>query len=262
MAELKGLTALVTGASSGIGAHFARQLAERGMNLVITARREERLEALAAELRKQHSVDVTVIATDLSTSEAAQALFEQTEGHGTSIDVLINNAGFGTHSDFADIAWEKSRQQLQLNITSLTELTWRFLSRMRERKRGWILNVASIGAYLPVPGYATYAAGKTYVRNFSEALAYEEARAGSSIKVCCLSPGGTATEFMEVAGQELASWQRGFLMTAERCARIGLSALFRGRRNIVAGMSNHLMMLTLRLLPRRLMAWLAAKVMG
>lgn len=259
MEPMKGMRALVTGASSGIGEHVARQLAARGMNLVITARRADRLEALASDLRAAHQVDVDVITLDLGQPTAPSELYEKTEGAGKPVDVLINNAGFGTQEHFADIPWEKTREQIQLNIVSLTELTHRFLRAMLPRGRGWILNVASIGAYMPVPDYATYAAGKAYVRNFTEALAHELRRA--PVRVCCLCPGGTATEFLQVAGQKETAIVKMALMSPARCARIGLRALFAGRRNIIAGVMNTIGMFWLRFAPRRAMVRIAALVM-
>lgn len=254
----KGQTALVTGASSGIGEAFARQLAAMGANLVISARRTERLDALATDIRERHSVDVKVITADLSDPQAAAKLFADTAD--APIDILINNAGFGTQNPFLDIPWSTTQQQMQLNMTSLTELCWHFGGAMRKRGRGHILNVASIGAYQPVPQFATYAAGKAYVRDFTEALAYE--LAGSGVSACCLCPGATATEFSEVAGQEIAGWMKPFFMSADDCARIGLRALFRGRRNIISGLSNKLTCWLLRFLPRRTIVWAAALVMG
>lgn len=256
--RLEGQTALVTGASSGIGTELARQLGAMGAKLVITARRKDRLEKLAEEIQTDHHVEVVVIATDLSEPDAAMKLFEETEGRKLHIDILINNAGFGTQAPFLDIPWEKTQEQMQLNMRSLTELCWRFGRAMKERGRGHILNVSSIGAYQPVPDFATYAAGKAYVRNFSEAIAYELADSG--IKVCCLCPGGTVTEFSDVAGQEIKPSMKPFMMSAEACARIGLRALLRGRRNIVSGLSNKLMCWLLRFLPRRTMVWAAAIV--
>lgn len=250
---------LVTGASSGIGEQFARQLAARGVNLVVTARRAERLEALAKELREQHGIEVDVLPLDLSRPEAASELFAHTEGGGKPVDIVLNNAGFGTQDAFVDIPWQRVREQLQLNIVTLTEVTHRFVVPMLARGRGWVLNVASIGAYMPVPDYATYGAGKAYVRNFSEALAHELRH--SPVRVCCLCPGGTATEFMSVAGQELPAALKFTLMSAERCARIGLNALFSGRRNIVAGWFNSFGMWLLRFTPRWLLVRIAALVM-
>ena len=214
--KLDGKTALVTGASSGIGRAAALELAAMGARLIITARRKDRLEELAEEIRTRHEVEIQVIAADLSDPLAASSLFDQTEGQDTPIEVLINNEGFGTLGEFLDIPWKLSQEQMQLNIRSLTELCWRFGNAMRERGHGYILNVSSIGAYQPVPKFATYAAGKAYVRNFSEALSFE--LAGDGVRVCCLCPGGTATEFAEVAGQEVPGWQKGFFMSAEKCA--------------------------------------------
>jgi len=257
--DLRGTTALVTGASSGIGESMARQLAAAGADVVLTARRRDRLEALAAALREAHGVRVDVVALDLSEPGAAERLFAATEGQGRAVDVLVNNAGFGTQESFADIPWERTAEQIQLNVVALTELTHRFVQAMLARDRGWVLNVASIGAYMPVPSYATYAAGKAYVRNFTEALAHELRR--THVRVCCLCPGGTATEFLQVAGQELPRIFELALMSPERCARIGLRALFAGRRNVVAGWSNTLMMFALRFLPRRAIVRLAALIM-
>lgn len=258
--DLTGRTALVTGASSGIGEATARQLAARGADVILVARRRDKLEALADRLRAAHGVRADVVAMDLGEPGAPGQLFDATEGAGRTVDVLVNNAGFGVHERFADIAWERTASQLQLNIVSLTELTHRFVRAMLERRRGWILNVASVGAYMPVPSYATYAAGKAYVRNFSEALAFE--LRGTPVHVCCLNPGATATEFMDVAGHEVPSFGRFALMSADRCARIGLRALFAGRRNVVAGWSNVLAMFLTRLLPRRAMTRAAAVFMS
>ncbi len=257
--QLKGQRALVTGASSGIGDQVARQLAAKGADLVITARREARLETLAEDIRKRYEVEVTVIALDLGEPTAAGQLWDATEGQDRPVDILVNNAGFGTQRLFVDIPWELSLQQLQVNLLSLTELTYRFIRSMKKRGAGHVLNVSSIGAYLPCPQFATYAAGKAYVRNFTEALAYE--LEGTGVRACCLCPGGTATEFSEVAGQSLPKVVAMTMMSSERCARIGLAALFRGRRNIVSGLSNSFGMFLLRFVPRRLAAWIAAKVL-
>jgi short-subunit dehydrogenase len=258
--DLRGVTALVTGASSGIGEAIARQLAGQGADLILTARRRDRLDTLAGALRETHKVRVDVVPLDLGTPGAAQELFLRTEGEGRPIDVLVNNAGFGVHERFADVAWDRTASQLQLNILSLTELTHRFVGAMIGRGRGWILNVASLGAYMPVPSYATYAARKAYVRNFTEALAYE--LRGTPVHVCCLNPGATATEFMNVAGHTLPRGASLVLMSPERCARIGLRALFAGRRNVVAGWSNIFATLFLRLLPRFAITRIAALMMS
>jgi uncharacterized protein len=258
--ELRGKTALVTGASSGLGTEFARQLAKKGAHLVIAARRRANLEKLALELSAAHNVDVQVIEIDLSEPDAARKLFEATEGAGKPIEVLVNNAGGGVHQNFVDTDWDRLQRQVQLNVVTLTELTWRCARAMKARGSGYILNVSSIGAYTPSPTYSTYSAGKAFVRDFSEAIAYE--LRGTNVRVCSLCPGGTNTEFHLAAGQELPKIFRATFMSAKDCAAIGLSALFRGRRNIVSGVMNAVSMWMLRFLPRRAIVWIAAKTMG
>jgi short-subunit dehydrogenase len=258
--DLKGRRALVTGASSGLGAAFARLLAARGADLVITARRADNLEALSKELGERHGVKVTVIPLDLSDPAAPAELYAKTEGAGVAIDVLVNNAGGGIHQNFVDLPWERVARQIQLNVVSLTELTHRFAKAMLGRGRGHILNVASIGAYTPTPTYATYSAGKAFVRDVTEAIAYE--LAGTPVRVCCLCPGGTLTEFHQAAGHELPGVFRSTFQTAEACAAVGLEALFGGRRNVVSGFFNKLSMFLLRFMPRRLIVWVSALTMG
>jgi len=258
--DVRGMTAIVTGASSGIGLELARHLAAGGANLILVARRRDRLEALSQELSAAYSVTADVLDLDLGQTGAATRLFEQTEGRGRVVDILINNAGFGIQSPFLEIPWERTAQQLSLNIVSLTESCHRFGKAMAARGRGFIMNVASIGAYLPTPQYATYAAGKSYVRNFSEAFAFEVASSG--VVVSCLCPGPTETEFTDVAGHSMEPWQQKFFMKADECARIGLDALFAKRPNVVAGWGNKAMMFGLRFLPRRATTWLGAKTMA
>jgi uncharacterized protein len=258
--DLKGRTALVTGASSGLGVSFARALAASGADLVITARRGAQLDSLAKELREQHGIKVHTIVLDLSEPGSPEQLFAKTEGEGRAIDVLINNAGGGIHRHFVDIPWDQTARQIQLNVTSLTELTHRFVRAMLERGRGHVLNVASVGAYTPTPTYATYSAGKAFVRDFTEAIAYE--LRDTPVRVCCLCPGLTKTEFHLASGHELAPMVKATTMSADRCAAIGLSALFAGRRNVVSGLANKLTMQLLRLMPRRWMIWMTALTMG
>ncbi len=258
--DVKGLRAVVTGASSGIGAELARQLAAAGADVILVARRKDRLEALAAELRSAHGGAAEVLALDLGLPGAGKALWDATEGAGKPIDILINNAGFGSHGAFLDLPLERTLEQLQLNLVTLTESCHHFGHSMKARGRGHILNVASIGAWLSTPNYATYTAGKAYVRNFSEALAFELRPMG--VVVSCLCPGPTDTEFVDVAGHAMKSWQKKFFMDAGSCARIGLEALFAERPNVIAGASNKAMMFTMRFLPRRTVTWISARMMG
>ena len=256
----KGKRALVTGASSGIGEEIATQLAASGVHLVLTARRLDRMEATAASLRERHGVEVAVIQEDLSLPEAPRRLFEETEGKGLAVDLLINNAGLGHRGDFDAIEWAQTQIQIQVNVTSLTELTLLFMGKMKGRRSGWILNVASVGGFLPVPGYATYGAGKAYVRSFTEALAEENK--GTGVVFSALCPGPIKTEFAEKAGHNLAPWQEASYKPVGPCARAGLNGLHRGKRVVVPGLLMILSTLSLRLVPRRFATWIAGVVMS
>ena len=193
-------TALITGASSGIGDAFARDFARRGADLIIVARRKDRLEALAEEIRSHHDVTVTVIAADLSTPNAAAAL-AKTIGV-KDIDILVNNAGFGHIGLVADEDPALLSEEITLNVLALTQLTNIFLPPMVSRNRGTIINVASTAAFQPIPNMAIYAATKAYVLSFTEALWGE--LQGTRVKALALCPGGTATEFFDVAGGRVA----------------------------------------------------------
>ena len=195
---IKGKWALVTGASSGFGVEFARELARYGSNLIITARRQERLEGLKEELVQNQGISVEVIPKDLSDVDAPLQLFNQINSKGIDVDVLINNAGFGLFGEFVDLDWQDQAEMLKLNILSLTHLTWLFVHPMIKRGFGYILQVASNSAYQPSPLYATYGASKSYVLNFSEALHNELRDTGVICSV--ISPGPVVTEFQEVAG--------------------------------------------------------------
>lgn len=252
--RLEGQRALVTGASSGIGAEIARELAREGAHLVLVARRKERLEALASELRAAHGVEVAVEAADLADPAAPAALFAATEGAGLAIDVLVNNAGFGSYLQFDQIEWERYAALIQVNMSSLTHLCHLFVPVMKGRRRGRIMNVASLGAYLPCPTFAVYAASKAYVRNMTEALDFE--LKGSGVRAICVSPGGTQTEFLEHAQQKLKPGASLFMMSPQRCAQIAVKKMLAGRRNVVAGFMNTLTAVLLRFVPRGLYAWL------
>ncbi len=258
--RLMGQRALVTGASSGIGKELARRLAREGANLVLTARRKERLEELARELESAHGVKVAVEALDLMAPDAARRLYERTEGQGLAIDLLINNAGFGDYDDFLAAPWERYAGMIQVNVTALTELCRLFLPRMVERSAGYVMNVASMGAYIPTPHFAVYTATKAYVRNFTEALDYE--LKGTGVRAISVCPGGTKTEFLDAANQKLKSSGEAAMMTAERCADIAVRAMLRGRRNIVTGFLNALSVFLMRFLPRCWLPGIAAVSMS
>lgn len=246
--RLDGKRALVTGASSGIGARIATVLAERGTHLVLVARRRERLDALADDLRARFEVKVQVEVCDLAGPDAAENLFARTEGAGLPIDVLVNNAGGGTWEDFVKTPWDALEVQLRLNAVALTRLTHLFVPAMIERGHGHVMNIASIGAYTPTPRFAVYTATKAYVRHLSEAL--DEELKGSGVRVICINPGGTTTEFSERAGQKITAQGQLAMMSADRCARIAVDKMLAGRRNVVTGVLNSVSMWLLRFVPR------------
>ena len=258
--RLAGQRALVTGASAGIGAWLARVLAEEGANLVITARRKDRLAALAEEIAAKHAVDVRVEDVDLIRPDAAQDLFQRTEGAGLAIDLLVNNAGFGAWQAFVDIPWEKHQELIQVNITALTQLTRLFVPAMVARRHGRVMNVASVGAFIPSPNFAVYTASKAFVRDFTEALDYELKRTG--VRACVVCPGGTATEFLSAANQTLKRGGDRLLMSPETCARIAVKKMLRGRRTIITGFTNWLSMWALRFVPRAWYPGISAVSMG
>ncbi|MBV8672285.1 MAG: SDR family oxidoreductase [Acidobacteriaceae bacterium] len=245
----QGKWALVTGASAGIGEALAVELAASGANLILTARRADRLEALAARLAREHKIKTQVIPADLAEAGAPQQLFDATEGRGTRVDVLINNAGFGYYGEFVtgDPAWQRS--MVEVNCTAVVDLTRIFLPKMVERRGGYVMIVASTAAYQPVAYMATYAATKAFDRILAEALAEETARFG--IKVSALCPGPTESEFGKVAGSPPSAGSgRGF-QTAEVVARRGLEGLARGKHWVIPSLANGATVFVQRLLPRR-----------
>lgn len=246
--------ALVTGASSGIGAEFARQLGAAGLDLVLVARRAERLEALRASIAQTSGVRCHVIVRDLSRMEAAQALFDETSSLGLEIEWLINNAGFGTDGFFPLLPLERELGQIQLNVTTLTSLTHWYLPGMIARKRGRVINVASVGAFVPTPYMATYSGTKAFVLSFSFALASELSGTGVSVLVLC--PGATRTEFHEVAGVTGKLPEFSF-MSAKEVVRQGIAASRRGSHSLVPGWINKATVASTRFTPRSLLSYMA-----
>jgi short-subunit dehydrogenase len=243
---------LVTGASAGLGAEFARQCASRGDELVLVARREDRLRTLAVEIGRAH-----VVAADLAVSGASAKLLADLEARGLSVACLINNAGFGLAGKFAELPLSRQREMLDLNIGALTELCRLVLPAMRERGRGAILNVASTGAFQAGPGIAVYFATKAYVLSFTEAL-HQELK-GSRIKVSALCPGPTATEFGEVAGITSQSFGA-FSADARSVVAAGLQGLERNKAVIIPGLTNKLSAQSNRLIPRAAMRRIVASL--
>ncbi|HEX2094070.1 MAG TPA: SDR family oxidoreductase [Longimicrobiaceae bacterium] len=249
--------ALVTGASAGIGEAFARALAGRGMSLVLAARREDRLSALADELRRRYGVEAAVIPADLGKPGAAGVLWlEATDGR--EIDLLVNNAGFGAKGRFDEVPLERQAEMVRLNCTAPMELMHLALQSMRPRRRGAVVNVASVAAFQPVPQLATYAASKAFLLTLSEAVA-EECR-GSGVRVLALNPGPVATEFQQVAGTEVTARTLG-VRTAEEVVDAALRALDRGRTSVTPGAVNYLGTVAARVFPRSVVLRAAKTVM-
>lgn len=256
--ELSGRTALVTGASSGLGVDFARELACLGCHLVLVARRENLLKQVQAELQPR-GVKVSIVTLDLGTPEAPHALYDLLRLQGIEVDVLVNNAGFGLFGRDLEIPWDKTRQMLQLNMLTLTELSRLFAADMVRRGRGWILQVASTGAYQPTPTYAAYSATKAYVLSYGEALNYE--LRGSGVSCTVVSPGVTATEFLQVSGQKPTWYHRMTMMTAAEVARAGVRRMLARRGSAVIGFINWLAAFSVRFTPRPLAAAIGYQLM-
>lgn len=226
---------MVTGASSGIGREFARELARRGSNLVLTARSRDRLTELADELRHAHGVDAVVLVHDLARPGSVQDLVDDLTAHHLKIDILVNNAGFGAHGDVVDTEPERLDAMTALNVDAVVALTGRLLPGMVERRAGAIVNLASTAAYQPVPHMAVYGATKAFVLSFSRALWSETKDFG--VAVLALSPGATETEFFRVAGEDAAVGAR---RTTSQVVRTAMRALAQGRPSVVDGLQNAL----------------------
>ena len=235
--------ALVTGASAGIGVALARELASHGAKLILTARREDRLEALAAELSAK-GTEVRTVAADLNDPAAPQQIYDATEGAGIDVDILIENAGLGQFGAFRTSFMDQELGQIRVNCEAVVSLARRFVPRMVERRRGWVLITSSMASFQPVPYLTTYAATKAFDRFFALGLAAEVARMG--IKVTALCPGTTESEFFDVA--RAGAFRRG-AQPAEEVARKGVAGLARGRRTVIPRASGSMSALLVRFLP-------------
>lgn len=231
-------TALVTGASAGIGAEFARQLAERGDNLVLVARRKDELEHLAAELADAHGIDTEVLAADLVDPEGLGQVRRRLEDASNPIDLLVNNAGFGTYGQFVELDAERLRRMVKLNVEALVDLAHAAGAAMAARGNGAILNIASTAGFQPDPNAAVYGATKAFVRSFSRALHHELRSRGVTVTV--LSPGITATEFQEVGELDPRGITTKFMMDVQPVVRAGLRGVSRGRAEVLPGVFNRL----------------------
>ncbi|MEA5565825.1 SDR family oxidoreductase [Anabaena sp. UHCC 0399] len=252
-------TALITGASGGIGRAFAQELAARQTNLVLVARSEAKLHQLAQELQEQYKIQVDVIVKDLTEVDATAAVFDITKTKGLTIDLLINNAGFGDYGDFAKSDRDRQVKMVQLNVLALVDLTHKFLPLMRQRGSGNIINVASITAFQPIPYLSVYAATKAFIVSFSEALWAENREYGVRVLVTC--PGPTETEFFTEANFPPALAETtNKVMTSEEVVRHSLKALETGEPTlIVSDFSTQLRSLVARLVPRKTLLSMLAK---
>jgi hypothetical protein len=251
--EWRGKWALITGASAGIGVALAKELAAGGANLVLTARREQRLEELSRELAAKHKIKTSVVAADLAEVTAPEKIYAFTRAQGISIELLINNAGFGAYGEVHTVEVGRLLDMVQVNCSAVVHLTRLFLPEMVERRSGDILILASTAAFQAVPYISTYAATKAFDLLFAEGLAEEMKPHG--IRVCALCPGSTESEFHVVAGQEKFMRKA---ETAEKVAHTGLKALAAGKSYVISGLGNYLGAQGERLVPRRMVTRIAA----
>lgn len=258
MFAYQGKTALITGASSGIGEAFARALAARGMTVALVARSADRLEHLAAEFARQYGIRAEVIAADLTDPAAVAGVVEAIRQRGLAIDLLINNAGFGLHGPFETLSSEREQDEIQLNIGALVALTHAIVPDMLAQSSGAVINISSTLAFQPVPFMAVYGATKSFVLSFTQALT-EEYR-GRGVRFLALSPGVTSTQFFAVAGGE-ANIERMRMRTPQQVAATGLRALERGRTTVIDGTSNRWLFRFTGAIPHSLSARILGGVM-
>lgn len=240
-------TALITGASAGLGAELARLFAADGHDLVLVARRRDKLEAIGAELESKHGVKAIALADDLGDREAPARIGKELEKRGIAVEFLVNNAGFGSTGPFADLSVERELEMVQVNVMALVHLTRLLLPGMIARKSGRILNLGSTAGFVPGPFMADYYASKAFVNSFSQALWYELRGTGVTVTVSC--PGATATEFSQVAGNDKSRLFQSGTMGATAVASHAYRAMMRGKRLAIPGLRNKLLIQSLRVSP-------------
>lgn len=253
-------TALITGASSGIGEAFARELASRKTNLVLVARSQDKLEKLATELSSKYQIKTEVIVKDLSIAGAGQHVFDTVQAQGLTIDLLINNAGFGDYGTFSDRSLSKQMAMIQLNIAAVVELTGLFLPLMQQRKDGAIINVSSIAGFQPIPFMSVYSASKAFVLNFSEALWSENKDLG--VKILAVCPGPTESKFYDRADfpDSATGVNKMTMASSEKVVKESLKALDKNQSNaVVGGFTNQIIVNLPRLVPRDLLVDIVGK---
>jgi hypothetical protein len=263
--KTKRQTALITGATSGIGYEFAHIFADRGYDLFLASRDREKLASIKTRFEELYHITVTTMPVDLAKAGFARKVYEETLRQRIDIHILVNNAGFGLAGEHVELDKTRMEEMIQLNVTTLTELCSLFGAAMKKSKSGYILNVASTAAYQPVPYFAAYGATKSYVLNFSEALAQE--MEDYHVKVTCLSPGPTDTKFFDGVGVEgLAEKKTGFWaksnrMESREVAEIGVNALFAEKLSLVAGKWSSIFAFSNRLASRKTTARISKRMM-
>lgn len=254
-------TALITGASSGIGLEFARIFAEANNDLVLVARSGGKLIQLAEDLQRKHDISIKVIGADLSKMSEVQKVYDTCKAYDIQIDYLVNNAGFGDFGFFIESDWYKTEQMLDLNIKSLTKMCRLFIPDMVQRKSGKVLNVASTAAFQPGPTMAAYYASKSYVLLLSEAI-YNELR-GTGVNITCLCPGATESGFQSVANMHESAMVKGKkLPSAREVAAFGYKAMMSNKLTVIHGMKNFIMANVSRFAPRKMVLSMVRKAQG
>lgn len=253
-------TALITGASKGIGKELAHLFAENGCNLVLVARSVDKLRELQLQLSEKQNVDVYTIVKDLSIPEAPEELYHDVKKSGIEIDYLINNAGFGDYGAFVETSWERYEKMIGLNVAALTRLAHLYANDWKGRKKGKILNVSSTAAFQPGPMMAVYFATKAYVLQLSEALNNELKKEGITVTVLC--PGPTSTNFGEESGMKASQLVKSVKSaSAKSVAQLGFKAMMKGKPMVIHGAMNKLAPFAIRFMPRKWVTLLSAKVM-
>ena len=254
-------TALITGASRGIGAEFAKIFASNESDLILTARDEQDLLRLKQEIEKSHGVNIKIIVRDLSDTEQVQSLFDEIKGEGIQVDYLINNAGFGDYGYFENSDWKRQESMLNLNINALTQLCHLFVQEWKGKKQGKILNVSSTASFQPGPGMSVYYASKAYVSSFSQALHYELRKKGITVTTLC--PGPTKSNFAAAARVEGPNklLKDRELPSSQKVAEYGYRAMMKGKSLVIQGSSNSFLAFMVRFVPRKVMTMISAKVL-
>ena len=253
-------TALITGASNGIGLELAKVHASKGGDLVLVARNKSKLDELKTELEKQFKVSVYTIGKELSETNAAQEIYDETNKQNIQVDYLINNAGFGDFGMFVETDWNKELQMINLNITTLTHFTKLYLQDMVKRRSGKIMNVASTAAFQSGPTMAVYCATKAYVLSFTEAVSNEVSDKGITITALC--PGATETGFQAAGGMEESELFKGKkLPTAKEVAEYGYTSMIKGKTVAIHGIMNYIMSNSIRFIPRAMVLKVSRKLL-